>query len=103
MPTLLLQPLVENSIKHGLEPQVAGGSITVRASQTNEALTLQVTDTGVGLRSPSISTPDNGFGLSQVRERLATAYGNEATLTIAANAPSGTLITIALPLKGGNP
>ena len=103
VPTLLLQPLVENSIKHGLEPQVAGGSITVRASQTNEALTLQVTDTGVGLRSPSISTPDNGFGLSQVRERLATAYGNEATLTIAANAPSGTLITIALPLKGGNP
>ncbi len=103
VPTLLLQPLVENSIKHGLEPQVAGGSINVRARQTNGLLTLQVADTGVGLRSPSISSPDHGFGLSQVRERLATAYGNEATLTIAANAPSGTLITITLPLKGGNP
>jgi signal transduction histidine kinase len=99
VPTLLLQPLVENSIKHGLEPQVAGGSITVRASRTASALTLEVADTGVGLTTPDSRKTEGGFGMAQVRERLTTAYGAAATVTAAANAPAGTLIIIMLPLK----
>ena len=99
VPTLLLQPLVENSIKHGLEPQVAGGSITVRASRTASALTLEVADTGVGLKTSQGPKTDGGFGMAQVRERLVTAYGDQARVQIAANEPQGTLITITLPLQ----
>ena len=102
VPTLLLQPLVENSIKHGLEPQVTGGSITLRASVAAGFLMLEVADTGVGLRTLGIDKPGSGFGLAQVRERLATAYGDAATLTTAANAPAGTLVTITLPLRSTN-
>ena len=99
VPTLLLQPLVENSIKHGLEPQVAGGSILVRASQTGGLLKLKVADTGAGMKVILSPTAEGGFGMGQVQERLATTYGAAATLTIAANAPTGTVITITLPLK----
>ena len=104
VPTLLLQPLVENSIKHGLEPCLRGGSITVRASQAAGVLTLEVSDTGAGVKTSAASNADcgktdDGFGMAQVRERLATAYGNQATLTIAPNAPTGTCVTITLPLK----
>ena len=99
VPTLLLQPLVENSIKHGLEPRVEGGSINVRASQAAGFLTLEVADTGAGLDTPGIHKPGSGFGLAQVRERLATAYGDTATLALAANTPTGTVITITLALK----
>ena len=95
VPTLLLQPLVENSIQHGLEPQVHGGSITVRASQQDGRLTLQVSDTGTG----HIAAPENGhgFGLTQVRERLSTAYGTLATLELSATPGSGTTVTLAFP------
>ncbi|WP_296446202.1 sensor histidine kinase, partial [Rhodoferax sp. UBA5149] len=73
VPTLLLQPLVENAIKHGLEPKVEGGSITVRARREGARLTLEVLDTGVG-PSPGRAAVD-GFGLTQVRERLVATYG----------------------------
>jgi signal transduction histidine kinase len=99
VPTLLLQPLVENCIKHGLEPQVAGGSILVRARVAAGLLTLEVADTGVGLKTADAPKTDSGFGMAQVRERLSTAYGTAATLTVAANVPSGTRMTITLPLK----
>lgn len=99
VPPLLLQPLVENCIKHGLEPSVAGGLIEVRATQDGDVLVLNVRDTGVGL------APDRHgqhcFGLRQVRERLATLYGAGATLTLEAldGGQGGTLATIRLPLS----
>ncbi len=104
VPTLLLQPLVENSIKHGLEPHIAGGSITVRARQEDTKhgtrLVLDVIDTGAGLADqPPANTQSTGFGLAQVRERLATAYGSAASLTLAAYPPQGTRVTISLPLQ----
>ena len=97
VPTLLLQPIVENSIKHGLEPQLGGGDVTVRARQNGSFLTLEVLDTGVGLRTSQSGTSDGGFGLAQVRERLLTAYGDSATIQIAANEPTGTRVTITYP------
>ncbi len=78
VPTLLLQPLVENAIRHGLEPKVDGGSVSVCATRSGDMLALEVRDTGVGL-SREARTAD-GFGLAQVRERLETSYGANAQL-----------------------
>ena len=108
VPTLLLQPIVENSIKHGLEPQLGGGDVTVRARQNGDVLTLEVIDSGVGLSagqpgspaSASAAASDGGFGLAQVRERLLTAFGASATIQIAANEPIGTRVTITYPTTG---
>lgn len=98
VPPLLLQPLVENCIQHGLEPQVEGGRIEVSASRDGERLVLRVRDTGVGLDASG--TPGTRFGLVQVRQRLATVYGDAATLRLesAADAEGGTLATITLPM-----
>ncbi len=98
-PTLLLQPLVENAIKHGLEPHVQGGRIEVSAARDGGKLVLRVRDTGAGL-APGMPAGRAGFGLEQVRERLAALYGPAASLTLgaAADAEGGTLVTLSLPL-----
>jgi sensor histidine kinase YesM len=97
VPTLLLQPLVENAIKHGLEPCVAGGHILVRASRQGDTLVLEVSDTGEGL--PDAPLQETGFGLIQVRERLATAYGAGASFDLRPHQPTGTTAAILLPIK----
>lgn len=102
VPALLLQPLVENSIQHGLEPQVEGGSIRVSARQEGPDLVLDVVDTGVGLASPANATHATsgpGFGVAQVRERLATVYGNRASVLLCTEADGGTRATLRLPLQ----
>ncbi len=95
VPTLLLQPLVENAIRHGLEPKLQGGSITVRAARTGSELKLQVQDTGVGLPSGQVNS--DGFGLSQVRERLATRYGSNAQMHVRPGQDGGVDLEIRLP------
>lgn len=95
IPTLLLQPLVENAIRHGLEPKLQGGSIRVRARRDGQWLELEVLDSGVGL--PQSGTTADGFGLSQVRERLATAYENRATLALSGHGASDTRARITIP------
>lgn len=104
VPPLLLQPLVENAIRHGLEPQASAGHITVQARQLGEdakaRLQLQVIDNGVGLPT-DYSLPDGSgrhFGLQQVRERLSTLYGDAATLKLRADNAGGTCVTITFPL-----
>ena len=94
VPTLLLQPLVENAIQHGLEPKREGGRLTVSAQREGAELVLAVADPGVG---PGTTPPGSGFGLAQVRERLATLYGSAAQLTLQAAQPAGTRVTIRLP------
>ena len=98
VPPLILQPLVENAIKHGLEPHVEGGQLTVSAAREGEQLALCVQDTGAGL-SAQASTAGTGFGLQQVRERLATLYGQSASLTLATRPEGGTITTVRLPLQ----
>ncbi len=102
VPPLLLQPLVENSIKHGLEPQVDGGCIVVRAHQADNTLWLEVSDTGAGLPSPLAPVENNvsqgGFGVTQVKDRLTALYGGAATFAIGANTPRGTAVRISIPL-----
>ncbi|KQP43072.1 sensor histidine kinase [Pseudorhodoferax sp. Leaf274] len=100
VPPLLLQPLVENAIRHGLEPQVEGGSITVQARREGGAdgdrLVLLVLDTGVGLSGSGATA--GGFGVTQVRERLQTLHGARASLALAAEPGGGTRATIVVPL-----
>ena len=98
VPTLLLQPLVENSIQHGLEPQLEGGRIEVTAARDAQHLRLTVRDTGVGL-SAHATPRGTGFGTQQVRERLAALYGPAASLTLEAAPGGGTLATILIPLE----
>jgi signal transduction histidine kinase len=105
VPTLLLQPLVENCIRHGLEPQLAGGGITVaaRVLPTNDAplLELCVRDTGCGLpERPALAAPAgaSGFGTAQVRERLASCYGAAAHFELGSADGGGTLARILIPL-----
>ncbi len=103
VPPLLLQPLVENSIKHGLEAAVSGGLVEIGAARDGDFLVLRVRDTGVGLApadAGASSDPGTAFGLGQVRERLATLYGDAASLTLAPanDAAGGTLAVIRLPL-----
>ncbi len=107
VPPLLLQPLVENCIQHGLEPQVAGGRVEVSARRDGEHLVLTVRDTGVGrvkggtgIHTGS-SKPSGGFGLTGTRERLQTLYGQAASLLLSdpGDADGGTLVTLRLPLQ----
>ena len=107
VPPLLLQPLVENAIRHGLEPQVGGGRIDVRASTlpgpTGMLLVLEVVDTGVGLGASPEHGTGSRFGLTQVRERLRTLYGERGTLELIAGSAGGTSARATFPLKSSTP
>jgi LytS/YehU family sensor histidine kinase len=101
VPALLLQPLVENSVQHGLEPAVAGGQVTVRAEQQGAQLLLTVEDSGTGFDANSNSNSNSnssGFGLQQVRERLQATYGDAASLQLAPLPAGGTRACVTLPL-----
>jgi signal transduction histidine kinase len=104
VPPLLLQPLVENAIKHGLEPTVAGGWIRVSAQREGSTLVLSVRDTGAGIGGAGLGgLPSGGsrFGIQQVRERLAALYGKTASLELvaASDDEGGTLAIVRLPVS----
>ena len=93
---MLLQPVVENAIKHGLEPKVEGGTVRVSARREGEQMVLCVKDDGLGFSDHADSSGE-GVGLSNLRERIAVLYDGRATLTVAEANP-GTEITICVPL-----
>lgn len=94
-PPMMLQSLVENAIKHGLEPKAEGGLLTVSAEIVHGKLAVTVADTGMGFGKAE--TAGTGIGLSNIRERLALLYGNKASLTVTEPATGGTSVTITLP------
>ena len=104
VPPLLLQPLVENAIKHGLEPQRGPGELRVRAALDGATLVLTVIDSGRGLAAAAAARArdpieaGSGFGLAQIRERLQTLHGDAARFTLAPRAEGGTLAEIRLPV-----
>lgn len=103
LPPLLLQPLVENAIKHGLEPHMEGGLLRISASVEQGQVVLSVRDTGAGLGT-SAAPGGTRFGLDQVRSRLAATYGDAASLSIAAAGEGGgTLACVRLPLTASMP
>ncbi len=94
-PPMMIQSLVENAIKHGLEPKPEGGLLSVRAQIVHGKLAVTVADSGVGFGKAA--TAGTGIGLNNIRERLQLLYGSKATLTVAANPPGGTTVTITVP------
>ncbi|MES2902093.1 MAG: histidine kinase [Pseudomonadota bacterium] len=94
---MMLQPLVENAIIHGLEPKVDGGHITVAASEHEGQLRVSVADTGLGLDAPSAKSGTH-LGVSNTRERLLALYGERATITLKPNEPQGAVACITFPL-----
>lgn len=98
VPPMLLQPLVENAIKHGLEPKVDGGEITIRAERDAGMLTLNVTDTGLGLDAGPSDPNGTHIGVTNIRERLQALYGDRATFRLIPNTPSGVIAQLSIPL-----
>ena len=118
VPTLLLQPLVENSIRHGLEPKIGGGSVRVTAYREGASVVLEVADTGVGADGTAGDDVDrggagegahgagagalagrHGFGIAQVRERLATLYGAAARFEFTSTPGEGACTRIRFPVQ----
>jgi len=98
MPPNLLISLVENAIKHGIEPAAAGGTVSVAARREADALVVTVSDTGRGLAAGS-GTGGQGVGLSNVRERLAALYGSRGRFTLQPGEPRGARATLTLPFE----
>ena len=92
-PSMMLQTLVENAIKHGLEPKLTGGHIAIKAVKIENDLQVDVRDNGVGFDLHA----DDGIGLSNIRERLKMLYGSKAQLIIETPTDGGTLVSIRLP------
>jgi len=104
-PPMMLQTLVENAIKHGLEPQSGGGTVWILARESaaqsgqGQALAVTVADDGRGFAEAGPASAGGGIGLANVRERLRLAYGERASFRIVANFPAGVAATITVPLQ----
>jgi len=96
-PAMMIQSLVENAIKHGLEPKAEGGKLTVRAEVNHGKLAVTVADTGLGFGKAA--TAGTGIGLANIRERLQLVYGNKASMVVTENLPTGTLVTLTVPYQ----
>jgi two-component sensor histidine kinase len=97
LPGLILQPLVENAVKHGISRKVGGGSIRIEAGRDNGDLRLRVRDTGVGIRNCE-NIFDQGVGLRNLRDRLIKLYGPAYAPSIDTIAGTGTTVTVRIPL-----
>jgi two-component system, LytTR family, sensor kinase len=97
VPTMILQPLVENAIRHGLEPMVRPGTLTIEAQADGDTLWLRVRDDGTGL--PKNWTRRDGVGLSNTRSRIDRLYGEAAALTVRENPGGGVLVDLYIPLR----
>lgn len=95
LPPLLLQPLVENAVKHGIEPLAEGGLIDITISRTDSRLVIAVSDNGKGLSVES----SNGFGLTNIRDRIRSFYKGEGHLKIMENQSGGVTATIQIPYE----
>jgi LytS/YehU family sensor histidine kinase len=96
-PPMMLQSLVENAIKHGLEPKAEGGLLRVSAEIVHGKLVVTVADTGLGFGRAA--TAGTGTGLANIRERLKLLYGTKGQIKITENTPSGTIVSITVPYQ----
>ncbi len=103
VPSMLLQPLVENSVKHGLAPKLDGGTIYLRSKLANGMVCIEVEDDGVGMAAASfLEKPTGiggtGIGMANIAERLKVLYGDSAKLVITSSPAGGTLVQVQLPI-----
>ncbi|MFN0316668.1 MAG: sensor histidine kinase [Burkholderiales bacterium] len=99
LPPLMLQPLAENAVRHGLEPKPEGGEIRVRASHMGDRLAIEISDTGTGMNLNSIP----GVGIENVRARLQGLYGGRAQFVMQPNSPAGLKIRLVIPIEAPTP
>jgi sensor histidine kinase YesM len=93
---LLIQPLVENAVKHGLEPSVNGGDLLIRGSRDVDTVRITVADSGMGINETS---PGNGIGLENIKKRLSLLYGERGRLYFEENRPSGVRVVMEIPYE----
>jgi len=106
VPSMLLQPLIENSIKHGLEPRIQGGTITLRSRILEGNLVIEVEDDGVGIpperdlmeAGSGLVRPGTGIGMRNVQERMNVLYGTQARMEISSRPGRGTRVTLVMPI-----
>ncbi len=98
LPPLLVQPLVENALKHGLDDSVEGGDIRIRFSATDGQVSISIADTATGIQEIGDTPGRQPTGLRNIRERLQALYGDSAALSLRDNAPRGALAMLTLPL-----
>jgi two-component sensor histidine kinase len=99
VPTLILQPLVENSIRHGIEPRETGGTILVRSLHRESSLRLEIRDDGEGLKAGQLAALRDGVGLSNTKARLQELYGDGHRFQITPNAEGGLTVAVELPWR----
>jgi two-component system LytT family sensor kinase len=100
VPSILLQPLIENSIKHGLQPRLKGGTVTLRSRLEGDRVLIEVADDGVGMGNrpaTALSSAGAGIGMKNVQERLEVLYGNQARFSVESSPGRGTLVSIEIP------
>jgi two-component system LytT family sensor kinase len=100
VPSILLQPLIENSIKHGLEPRLNGGTVTLRSQLNGNRVLIEVADDGVGMGNRPTSAlrrTGAGIGMKNVRERLEVLYGNQMRFSVVSSPGRGTQVSIEIP------
>lgn len=100
IPNMILQPLVENSIRHGITPRISGGTIKIIATQEDRWLTLRICDDGIGLKADHKKTKQFGIGVSNTRKRLKHLYGsNHQFQLIPATEGEGTVVFLKIPFR----
>ncbi|MDQ3168972.1 MAG: histidine kinase, partial [Acidobacteriota bacterium] len=100
VPALLLQPLAENAVRHGIAPAASGGTVRIVGRRTGDDLRLQVIDDGMGLQAGGDS---HGIGLDNTRQRLRFLYGDRQALSVAENPGGGVIVTVRLPYREIDP
>jgi two-component system LytT family sensor kinase len=98
VPTLILQPMVENAIKHGIAKRAQGGAVRIAASRSDATLTVAVYNDGPGLPA-SWETSHSGIGISNMRTRLRSLYGDAFKLKLENQAPGGVEVSISVPFR----
>ncbi|HRH41236.1 MAG TPA: ATP-binding protein, partial [Pyrinomonadaceae bacterium] len=101
VPNMILQPLVENAIKHGIAPLSQGGTIKVGAERMNGSLLLSVSDNGVGLKDLDISAIPEGVGLRNTKARLRHLYGNAHQFELTPEEKGGVTLKLKIPFDNG--
>jgi LytS/YehU family sensor histidine kinase len=97
VPNLVLQPIIENAIRHGIETRASPTTVTVRASTGGQALRLSISDDGPGFCGSAAAGGGPGVGISNTRRRLAQLYGDSASLTVDDASPTGATVIMTLP------